>query len=143
MTVLSSIRSPVLHFLELPFVHPWLWAGYPWVIKSACGCCGRGSVYPVAQLRVGSCVCVLLISRPSKWSALLQPFGAHQRNFTLAHQPFSVPCCQPNPHGHRGIHSLAIFPSSLPILLKNPSLFICLLFKHSITAHMMGLNTTR
>lgn len=119
VTMLSSLKSPVLHF---PKCHFFSWCvGYLWVIKAAGGCCGRGSVYPVAQLWVGSCVCVLLISRPSKWSVLLQPFSAHQRNFTPAYQPFSALCCQMNPATTWDSNTLAICPPAFPPPLKSLS----------------------
>lgn len=96
VTTLSSLKSPELHF-PIIFFPSTMWAGYLWVIKAAGGCCDRGSFYPVAQLWVCSCVCVLLISRSSKWSALLQPSSAHQRNFTPAYHSFSILCFQLNP----------------------------------------------
>lgn len=102
---------------QLSFFFSLMRAGYLRVINAAGGCCGQRSVYPVAQLRVGSCVCVLLISRPSKWSALLQPFGAHQRNFTPVYQPFYAVCCQQNPAATWGFHTLAICPPAFPPFL--------------------------
>lgn len=132
--VISKVSSAPLPQVSFFFL---MWVGYLWVIKAAGGCCGQGSVYPVAQLWVGSCVCVLLISRPSKWSVLLQPFSAHQRNFTPAYQPFSALCCQLNPAATWDSNTLAICPPAFPPPLKSLHLFTFPL-KQSTVTHLMG-----
>lgn len=62
VSMLSSIKSPMLNFPKPHFS--------PSVDRLSLGnkssCCGQRSVYPVAERWLGSCVCVLLINRPSK-----------------------------------------------------------------------------
>lgn len=95
----------------------------------------------MAQLRVGSRVCAPLISRPSKWSALLRPFGARQHNFTPALAAFSLRSLLPAEScGHSGILTLTICPGAFPPILLSkslPSLHFCLLNTHIVT-HLMG-----
>ena len=89
-------------------------AGYLWVIKAAGGCCDWESIYPVAQLWVGSCVCVLLISRALKVVRTPAAIRCLPAQFHASTPAFLRSLFPAESRGHVGLHTLAICPPAFP-----------------------------